>query len=87
MQTTITRNGAVLSAPAYTLLDWARQRVNTLAEEDATAPFLRGYLDYSGGREENAELFIGRPLEADDYYSGRQLASYEIGPLGEELVA
>lgn len=70
-----------------TLIDWANARANLLLEDGATTAFIRGFLDHVRDVPENVALFIGEPFGADDYHSGRQLASYEVGPIGEEIAA
>jgi hypothetical protein len=67
-----------------TFMEWATKRATILAEEGATIEFIRGFLDFYRG-EEDATLFIGNPFGADDYYSGRQFASY-LGPVKQETV-
>jgi hypothetical protein len=87
MQTTIARDGRVITHPEYSLLDWARSRCNILAEENASAAFIRGYLDAASGRPTDVALFVGEPFGADDYHAGFGLARYEIGPVNREEIA
>jgi hypothetical protein len=87
MQTTITRNGTVLSAPAYTLLDWARARCNILAEEGASAAFMRGFLDAARFSVPDVNLFAGEPFNAADYHEGFGLCRYTTGPIDREEFA
>ena len=71
-----------------TFIEWTNNRAEILAEDEASAAFMRGYKDYVRG-EFSGGLFVGDPFGADDYFAGRQLASYEVGPveIGEEMAA